>query len=95
MTAGDLTVSGQLPERLPPYDYSGSIIGLGPQSMTVALSNCPGPDSPSQATVGLAFTALKMPAGEQSADGVDFSGTASEPFPGLTADWSWSLRGAP
>jgi hypothetical protein len=95
MTAGDLTVSGQLPERLPPYDYSGSIIGLGPQSMTVALSNCPDPNSPSQATVGLAFTALKMPAGEQSADGIDFSGTASEPFPGLTADWSWSLRGAP
>jgi hypothetical protein len=96
MTGGDLTVVGQEPTRTPPYDYNGSVIGLGPQAMMVTLSDCPDPDyNGMQIQVGLAFTALDTQGSRRSADGLDYTGTSSQSVSGLMVDWRWALRGAP
>lgn len=96
MTAGDLTVLGQAPAYTPPYDYSGSVIGLGPQVMTVTLSSCPQPENDGmQFAVGLPFAALDTQGNRQSADGLDFTGSSSQSVGGLTIDWNWALRGTP
>ena len=66
------------PARTAPYDYSGSVISLGPQPMTVTLSSCPDPDSNgTQVVVGLPFTALDTQGNRRSADGLDFTGASS------------------
>jgi len=98
-TGGDLTVNGQEPTRTPPYDYSGSVIGFGPEamSMTVRLTGCP-PGSELEGkdvTVGLAFTALDTRGNHQSADGLDYTGSSSQNQSGLAASWNWSMHGRP
>jgi hypothetical protein len=98
-TGGDLTVTGQEPTRTPPYDYSGSVIGFGPEamSMTVRLSNCP-PGSELEnkdVPIGLQLTALDTRGTHQSADGLDYSGISSQNEGPLSASWNWSMRGTP
>jgi hypothetical protein len=93
-TAGDLTSTGQPPDRAAPYDLSGSIIPVGPfnSTMTVSLSGCSGSNPPSSMVTSLAFTPLKL--GGQSADGVDFSGNLTD-TQGMVTNWRWSMRGTP
>jgi hypothetical protein len=98
MTDGDLSVAGQEPARTPPYDYSGSVIGVGPQSMTVRLSSCPpGAEQFEGAdiTIGLAFTALDTRGSRRSADGLDYTGSSSQDQSPLMVNWNWSMHATP
>jgi hypothetical protein len=94
MLAGDFEVFG----AAPPNEYRGSVIGVGPQPMTVSLSGCPSGSEMYEGqsiTVGLPFTALDTLGNKQSADGLDFTGTASQPLGIVSTDWHWALRGTP
>jgi hypothetical protein len=92
--AGDFNSTGLGPGGTAPFDYAGSVLGIGPGagSMSVHLSNCSDDSLNGQnVVVGLTFTALK--AAGQSRDGVDYSGSLTESHPGLAESWQWALRG--